>query len=108
MKKLLLALFLAMPVGISGCIQVPTAAVAPKTINEALVAAYVSVSGVQNLAADLYVRGRIDRNTARQVLEQTVAIRAALDLAATTKDEKTVQAATDALIMLEQQLKARQ
>ena len=108
MKKLLLALFLAFPVGISGCIQVPVASVAPRTINESLVAAYVSVSAVQNLAADLYVRGRIGRDATRQVLEQTVAIREALDIAAKTKDEKTVQAATDALILLEQQLKARQ
>lgn len=84
------------------------AVVAPRTFNEGLLTAYVTLSGVQNLAADLFIRGRISKEDATRVYRETVALRAALDLAAPAKDAKSLEAATQALIALEAQLKARQ
>jgi hypothetical protein len=113
MKRFFAAFFVALALpfvgaGVSGCVPMPVASVAPQTFNQSLLTAYVSLAAVQNLAADLYMRGRIDRVQAQRVLDESTTIRAALDLASTTKDEKSIQAATSALILIEQQLKARQ
>lgn len=89
-------------------LQQLTTAAAPTTFNQSLIAAYVSIAGIQNLTADLYSRGRISRVDAQKVLDQTIAVRSVLELAAANKDAATLEAATQALIQLEQQVKARQ